>query len=292
MNFDGLIYFDPFWYEFDIGALIYLSWKQKWDFELFAGIGLRSSKLHGEVTAKALGKTWVIPFGDPTPKSSHIDFKTFINRYVRQLPKDQYSDDISSWFASDGWFEAKTPVGAIKVQNSDEEPEGTASDPWLLTPEFALSFDTMFPSSEIIANQFDWLSDANNDSRKGILPARPDLGLKDIDGHNIELNSIAGSDVDSNVKFTISDISNGTPTPLEADLEGNLTLVRTVKSFATSLWSGEDPKSLPKAMHTYLSGIQLNAKASSEDPGSPISFSELVEVCQNPFDLPSKFLRI
>ena len=126
----------------------------------------------------------------------------------------QYSDDISSWFASDGWFEAKTPVGAIKVQNSDEEPEGTASDPWLLTPEFALSFDTMFPSSEIIANQFDWLSDANNDSRKGILPARPDLGLKDIDGHNIELNSIAGSDVDSNVKFTISDISNGTPTPL------------------------------------------------------------------------------
>jgi hypothetical protein len=228
----------------------------------------------------------VIPFGDPTPKSSQIDFKSFVNRYVRQLPQSQYSQDLTSWFANDGWFEAKISTGAVKMQDSDEAPFGDEADPWLLTPEFRFTMDTMFPCSEITANQFDWLNDVNSDSRRGILPSRPEYGLKDIDGQKIELNSVSGSNIDSSVSITLDDITGGTAVPLGSNLEGTLNFIRTVKSFPTSLWSGEDPKNLPKAMHTYLSGVQIEAKAYSEDPGSPISFEDLVEECQHPYNLP------
>ena len=67
---------------------------------------------------------------------------------------------------------------------------------------------------------------------------------------------------------------------------GELNFIRTVKSYPTALWSDEDPKTFPKAMHTYLSGVKIEAKAHNEDPGAQISFENLVEECQNPFNIP------
>ena len=286
MNFDGLIYFDPFWFEFDLGVSIYLSWKEKYNFELFAGVGVRGPKIHGEVTAKALGKTWVIPFGDNTPKASQIDFKTFINRYVRQLSNDQYSQGIGSWFANDSWFEAKIARGEVKLLESDESPYGDEADPWLLTPEFELEMETKFPSSSINAIEFTWISDVNNEPNKGIRPSNPEGGNIGIDGNDISLNSIAGSIIDSSVSFEICEIKDDNELPIDSNLMGELNFIRTVKSYPTALWSDEDPKTFPKAMHTYLSGVKIEAKAYNEDPGAQISFENLVEECQNPFNIP------
>jgi hypothetical protein len=285
LYFDGLIYFDPFWFEFDLGASIYLCWKQKYDFELFAGIGVRGPKIHGEVTAKALGKTWVIPFGDPTPKTSQIDFKTFINRYVRQLPQDQYSQDIGSWFGNDGWFDAKISCGEVKLLEADESPYGDEGEPWLLTPEFELKMETMFPSSSINAVEFTWITDVNNEPNKGIRASNPEGGNIGIDGNDISLNSIAGSIIDSSVSFEICELKDGNEIPLTIS-RGELNFIRTVKSYPTSLWSDEDPKTYPKAMQTYLSGVKIEAKADSEDSGPQISFDSLVEGCKNPFNIP------
>ncbi|MDE0953313.1 MAG: hypothetical protein OR994_01415 [Candidatus Poseidoniales archaeon] len=286
LYFDGLIYFDPFWFEFELGVSIYLSWKEKYDFELFAGIGVRGPKIHGEVTAKALGKTWVIPFGDPTPKTSQIDFKTFINRYVRQLPQDQYSQDIGSWFGNDGWFDAKISCGEVKLVEADSSPYGDEGEPWLLTPEFELKMETMFPSSQIVAEGFTWINDVNDVKNKGIHPSNPEGGKIGIDGNDISLNSVSGSLIDSAVSIEICEIKDGNELQLDSNLPGELNFIRTVKSYPTSLWSDEDPKTYPKAMQTYLSGVKIEAKADSEDPGPQISFESLVEGCKNPFNIP------
>ena len=145
-NVDVLVVFDPFYYKFNAGVGVSVRVGR---FKLSPRVDLEieGPKMRGKAIVDAgwLGSK-TIKFGPQSAQQfQKISFGEFVNKHVLQLPESQVTSTISSEF-SERCFTHQVADGLVRNEDGIERA-GTASDPFIVLPEFELIHGHIFPAS-------------------------------------------------------------------------------------------------------------------------------------------------
>ena len=146
---DGIVYFDPFWFEISAYAEVAAGIKI-WllfgtvtiELSLGADITVSGPPIHVEGRFEICGFEVPFEFGDDgDPEDSALTATQFRDKYLRA------ADDAQVLQAS--VVRGAVPAGKKADGSADKVPDGSAGHPFLVVPEFELMFITTAPAIDM-----------------------------------------------------------------------------------------------------------------------------------------------
>jgi len=145
-----LVVFDPFYYSFDVNIGLAIRYKTRWKTfkaSLGAGLEIEGPKMRGKARVELWFVSFSVKFGPSSARGfDPLPFAKFVNKHVMQLPEPEQTDTLSPKFSNVN-FSGQVPYGMLRPEDGKERT-GQNSKPWLVSSEFDLAHQHMFPANE------------------------------------------------------------------------------------------------------------------------------------------------
>ena len=268
---DGIVFFDPFWLDARVYALIRAGITiDVWIGEITITVSLGASvhvtgpKFHGEATFEVGPVELTVPFGEEGTEPQYIDYPTFVRKYLEE-GSGGAARALSSVTGRGSLVPRPGPGGAKDTATAD----GSADKPFVVISEFECLVTSAVPLVEVradgTASSRSTPSQALGIAPMGLPKMDPALRLRIIDSEgNDHLPELLGE--------------AGQPR-LQLDL-------RTTGAFPVAVWGlpqDKDAKKVPAGdVVTATEGVRLDFHAKVELGLPPVKYEQVEPGARRP----------